>query len=247
MNLEHILSVSGFPRTINRIIITCVDPKYPVSSLGEDFKDIPVYYDDNHRQQIEEDATGFFQFALTYNNYYNGFDIIEKREVHGSLPLGVVQLAYNDSTLVIGIPGDVYAFNQGGTGFAFGKPRAAGPSIAENLLRTLLLYMSTDGINTNIKNIDLMMHPDCGLFANNVGCIDEACSAAAKLLSSDGKNYEGSEYHQLETEHKERGVQDIQGSVYSLPITGRRGSIDIRVIVPPYQQRQPGVTKIIKE
>ena len=233
MKLEECVKMFDIPKHIERIIITCVDPHYPVSSLG--INDVEVYYDDDHVQK-SVDSTHIY---LVYNSETTSFHEINADNVHKSLSKGVVQLAYKDNTLVFGIPGDVYAFHPDGEGFGFGTPGKVPSLVAKQLLNDIMKH--SDVRNENMKII-VMAHNDCGLYANNVGKHCEEHKSAASFLNHDGSGFHTSEYCQMETEAKQESVEHLSKFLHNFGIP----ESNLRVITPEYKARTPGIIKAME-
>ncbi|MBI2581317.1 hypothetical protein HYV85_05965 [Candidatus Woesearchaeota archaeon] len=235
--VEDILRAKSAQQKAWRFIVTCVDPKYPARSLGEECQEADVWYDDSHVQQAG-DSKQFRQLFLVYDAASNSFKEITKDSVNENLPKGVVQLALGEgtreSTIVMGIPGDAYAFVNGkeGTGFAFGKPNGAAGDVAQAVLMALVQYCSAKA--SAAMRIWLMAHPDCGLFANNVGKFLYA-EAAWQLLK--GQHFIGSEYQSCEASEKLRGI---------VAVARMFPDATVHAVRPAYQERKAGIVKALE-
>jgi hypothetical protein len=218
---------------ISALEITCVDPAYAASSLPW-MSNVDVSYTPGnhplggHVQQ----APGLQQFFFRYNRQKGLMEPISQSDVHDNLPNGIMQLAYDadKEQAVLGIPGDVYAFSMNGAGFAFGKPKVAPAWVANAVLGEL---MNRHG-NPNGVDLYVMMHPDCGLFANNVGVISLRKEGVA--LDPSGKDFMGSAYQTAEHAAK----QDAKGCLYG------HGSM-LMTHSPEYVQRTPGIVSALKK
>lgn len=235
--VEDILRAKSAPQKAWRFIVTCVDPKYPARSLGEGCKEADVWYNDHHVQQVG-DSKQFRQLFLVYDSVSNSFKEITKDTVYENLPKGVVQLALGEGTregsIVMGIPGDAYAFVNGkeGMGFAFGKPNSAPGEAAQAVLRALVQYCSAKSVAAG--EIWLMAHTDCGLFANNAGKFSYA-EAAGQLLK--GQHFVGSEYQSCEASEKLRGI---------MAVARMFPDATVHAVRPAYQERKAGIVKALE-
>ncbi len=208
----EIFTSKGISQSARAVVITCVDPDYNAASLADDVSDmslktllagLDVWYDSSN---IQHAAPGWTQFALVYNGREERFVEIDKTLVKDSLQNGVVQIAVNTTgrTVVLAIPGDCYAFNRRGAGFAFGQPHAAGPDAATMLLQTVL-DCAVDW-DSGCVNLVLMAHPDCGLYAFNEGDIKDGKSLSPNTFLE-------STYHKCESDLKNRGFLDLSKAV----------------------------------
>jgi len=238
--LRIVLGNQGFSADFSKIVITCVDPKYPASSADPDELN-PVNYNSHHVQQAPPSDA---QVSLKYDARGN-FIPIPQEAVHDSLNQGVVQLDQHVTnqnlitsairTVVIGIPGDCYAFNQSGTGFSFNNPGYAQPQIAEQLLEALIRYSSSDNIQ-----FYAMAHPDCGLFANNVGKRKHELIETAKTLEQDLSSYPSSSYARVERLEKKKGADHLK------IILSRYSKVkEVHIVLPQYQARTPGIVNAL--
>ncbi len=235
--LAGILQSRGISREVKTIVITCVDPNYSTESLGLPGVGL-VQYDHNHVQQA--DPARFIQLFLAYNAMARRLESIAKEQVHESLPRGILQIASSKDTLVLGIPGDSYAFSTGGTGFAFGMPNHAPAIVAQDVLKGIVSY-STQKVGKKKVSAVVMMHPDCGLFANNVGRHDDAHIRAAQDLVNKKCVYTETEYCRLETEAKAKGAADAIRLINKL----LPGAV-VQIARPPYvNNRVPGVVNAL--
>jgi|GEM_PF-5255810 len=216
-DIDGIIEAKEIGRGFKTFVVTCVDPDYNASSLAavadKRLKKLltktDVWYDKSNVQQTGKD---YIQFNLAFNPLEKRFYEIDKTQVKDSLSNGVVQIAVCSAkkTIVIGIPGDSYAFNLAGAGFAFGKPDHAGPQAATSLVKTIL--NSTADFESDSVDLVLMAHPDCGLYACNEGSLQ---GALGKRLSPD--RFMNSRYQQSEDAHKHRGFLDLSNAVSDLP------------------------------
>ncbi len=231
--VADIFRAKSAPQKASRFIVTCVDPKYPAESLGEGCKEVDVWYDDLHVQQAGN-FKKFRQLFLAYDAASGSFKEIAKDNVNGNLPKGVIQLALGESSVVMGIPGDAYAFVNGkeGAGFAFGKPNRAPGDAARAVLTAIVNYCSAKA--SSAREIWLMAHPDCGLFANNVGKFSYA-EAAGQLLK-DG-HFAGSEYELCEMKEKLKGL---------IAVARMFPNAAIHAVRPAYQERKAGIVKALE-
>ncbi len=237
-NLVNLLNESGIKSNVTRLIITCIDPNYPVSSLGYGFEDIDVSYTPSNHElggHVQIAGKGFKQVFLRHKTP-DGYETIEQDKVHESLGDGVIQLAYRevDGTIVMGIAGDAYAFHPSGAGFAFANPGHISAEHSNDLLSTMIQYAE------EIKSVFVMTHPDCGLYANNVGSHQEPQISQAQLLEIDGSNYMNSSYNVTEHDEKRVAVENIKEIAYGL------GVREVKSITPKYQKRTPGVLKALE-
>ena len=221
---EEILDNAGI-EAVGTLIITCVDPTYPVSSLGPGCERYDVAYTSgehalgSHVQLAPPDAT---QVCMRYNKSTPSFETVGQELVHDSLQLGVIQIVLlEDGTAVMGIPGDALAFNPAGPGFAFGRPRVAPPFAAKEVLQARLARATGRAI--------LMAHPDCGAYAHSIG---KRHSFAYKVRAG----FMGSEYQRAEARDKAPGAADVRLLAGTLPV---------EVIPPPYRDRLPAVLKVL--
>ncbi|GBE19266.1 hypothetical protein BMS3Abin16_01881 [archaeon BMS3Abin16] len=212
----EIFTSKGISQNARAVIVTCVDPDYNAASLADDVSDeslktllagLKVWYDSSNVQQA---APGWTQFAMAYTGREKGFVEIDKKMVKDSLQNGVVQIAVDTrgKTVVLAIPGDCYAFNLKGAGFAFGQPHAAGPDAATMLLQTIL-DCAVDWENGGV-NLVLMAHPDCRLYAFNEGDIKDGKSLSTNTFLE-------STYHKCESHLKNRGFLDLSKAVSHRP------------------------------
>ncbi len=233
--IKIILENREFSPDFSKIVITCVDPKYPASSADSD-RSNPVKYDSHH---VQKSSSGDAQVSLKYDGN-ESFISIPHESVHDSLKQGVVQLdqhvtAQNLRTLVVAIPGDCYAFNPSGTGFSFDNPGYAKPKIAEQLLDALIKYSSSDNIT-----FYAMAHPDCGLFANNKGKRDHELVTTAEYLMKDISSYPSSNYSRVERTEKIKGAEHLKSILSHYPNVK-----EVHAVLPPYQPRIPGIVNAL--
>ncbi|MFV2041034.1 MAG: hypothetical protein ACC644_03485 [Candidatus Hydrothermarchaeales archaeon] len=233
----EIFNAKGVFQNAGTVVVTCVDPDYNAASLVDDVSDmslktllagLDVWYDSSN---IQHAAPGWTQFALVYNGGEERFVEIDKKLVKDSLQKGVVQIAVNTTgrTVVLAIPGDCYAFNQEGAGFAFGQPHAAGPDAATMLLQTLL-DCAVD-LDSECVNLVLMAHPDCSLYAFNEGDIRDGKSLSTNTFLE-------STYHKCESNLKNRGFLDLSKTV------SHRPNLRVSKAVPRYRpNRTPCISK----
>lgn len=221
---EEILDSAGI-EAVGTLIITCVDPAYPVSSLGARYERYDVAYTSGehalggHVQLAPADATQVF---LRYIEAARSFGRIDQEAVHSNLPQGVIQIALlEDGTAVMGIPGDALAFNPAGPGFAFGRPRVAPPFAAKEVLQALLAR--------GAGGVTLMVHPNCGAYAHSVG---KRHPFAMKV----GAGFMGSEYQRAEARDK------APGAAYVRLLSG---TVPVEVISPPYRERLPAILEAL--
>lgn len=217
-----LLEEAGFG-VFERIIITCVDCEYPVRCMGDAFAHFDVCYSAAH-EQLAPAAS-----ACLYLRTRAGgrFEPIHAGEVSRSLGEGVVQLAEVNGTLIMGIPGDVYAFYPEGTGFGFGKPYAVRPETARHLLHAVAAYGRT-------REIVAMIHPDCILVASNEGKY-QICAGEFNGL------FPVSAYGAWEAELKQAAAESLREYVQDTL------NIVFRTVSPAYVLRRPGILDAIRE
>lgn len=213
---EELLDSAGVT-VIETLIITCVDPAYPVSSLGARFESNQVAYTSTehalgaHVQLAPPDAT---QVSLRYIHDRRSFEAIGQEQVHASLPRGVIQVArLGSGAAVMGIPGDALAFSPAGPGFGFGQPRQAPPGAAKEVLQALLAR--------GVSSVTLMTHHDCGAYAHSIG-------RRHPLADKVRAGFMGSEYQRAEARDKAPGAAYVRLLA---------GSVPVEVISPPYHER----------
>lgn len=226
--LNIILGNQKFTPDFSKIVITCVDPKYPAAAIDPEKSD-PVRYNSQHTQQA---APGDAQVSLKYDGNGNVIPIAQT-SVHDSLKQGVVQLDQHLATLVIGIPGDCYAFNPSGTGFSFDNPGYAKPQISEQLLGALISYSKSSSIEFYV-----MSHSDCGLFANNEG--KRRYVELARSLENDISSFPSSSYARIEHDQKMKGAEHLKKFLSAYP-----NVTSVNVVTPSYQPRTPGIVKAL--
>jgi hypothetical protein len=234
MQLDEILDYKKMPKNLNRLIMTCADPNYPVSSMGDEFSAIEVSYDSEHIQQV---GKGYKQLPLLYDKI-DKWMMLEKELIHEALPLGVAQLAWNKErgVIVVGATGDAYTCHPEGTGFGFGT-RNAPPHMMLELLGTLLTYGQKG--SSNFQDVAIMAHPDCLAFAAGPGVSSIKVSAFASALSQNPEEYLGSKYQLTEREQKHQGFEAIKDMGYALGVNR------VRKIVPLYlPNRLPGTHRL---
>ncbi|MBN1503294.1 hypothetical protein JW930_07180 [Candidatus Woesearchaeota archaeon] len=241
-NIKKILQ-GKIPKTIDEIVLMCVDSKYPGTCLGNGFEEIGVYYDDAHIQRADSTWT---LVALRYNG--TEFEIVDRRQLavnrpkdkleqraHKYLQEGFIQLAYRDGMVVVGIAGDAGAFRFSGDGFGFGTKNAP-PRVAHELIEALFGF-------SNVPNEDicvyLMKHPDCGHYAAGAGRklereIDQLEEVYAQRQ---GTAFINSEYKKIEETHKNEGEKDLNKTL------ARLGASCVEAIVPKYMRREPEVLR----
>ena len=214
-----ILKDAGFGN-FEKIIITCVDPQYPVRSLGDEFVRFDVSYTDTNEQRTEA-ATARLDLRIRGDGR---FSCIRPEAVRDFLNEGVVQLSQVDEVMVMGIPGDVYAFYPEGTGFGFGKPYAVRPEQARQLLRALAAYGHS-------SEVVAMIHPDCMLVAHNEGKYQVF---AGEPISP----FPTSPYGIWEKSLKQDAAESLRIYVETTL------KLHFRAVSPPYVERRPGVLKV---
>ncbi len=229
----------GLEKNVDLFILTCVDPKYPASSLKEGVDDAEirervaqanVSYDENHVQQ----APGYSQAFYAYID--GKFERIDKSRVHENLPNGVIQVAAGKGVAVVGIPGDVLALDRDGPGFAFGNPGKAPAEAALSFLDSFIEYAKEHGKELYFV---AMSHKDCGAYANNVGKLEPALKEAGLTLNKEGKDYEGSAYEQREGKDKQLAARSLVEHLNSTGINR------IYVFTPKYVERTPGIVRAL--
>ena len=212
----NVLIDAGFGR-FEQIIITCVDPDYPVGSLGREFERLDVSYTSGNEQRARK-ATA----RLDLRGWgHGGFSPIGPEDVHDLLGAGVVQLSQVGSALVMGIPGDVYAFYPRGTGFGFGNPYAVRPEEARQLLRSLAAY-------GHASEVVAMTHPDCRLVANNEGKYQ---TCAGECIDP----FPASPYRAWEKRLKQDAAESLRAYVQDVL------NLRFRVELPAHVPRRPAV------
>lgn len=256
-SVQNLLSDADMPASIDTLIISCIDPSYPIKdlalkitnkALAEKIANVDVHYDDMHVQRTNT----FKQLLMVYDKRKDfgikkakkSFKPIKQEEVHANLRNGVLQIAANEEMrmMILGIAGDSYAFKNYGAGFSFDNPDYAGPSVAQNALKGILTNIAKTGHGP--KKIILIRHPDCGLFANNKGKIDKSWNwnlhSTPEEIKQDGTNFVGSNYHQFELSEKERGYKDSRDIILKF-------NPEIKVIsaIPDYKLRTPGIYKAL--
>jgi len=239
VQMVDFLRAANASQEVLRIILTCVDKDYAVKSLGVACAGIDVSYDSNHVQQVGE-PTKFSQLFLAYDASSGGLVKIAKNEVHESLPKGIMQLALGKQDLVIGIPGDCYALDPEGKGFAFGVPDLAKGHVAQAALKSIVEHSTMKVPNSSVSTY-LMMHPDCGLFANNVGKHDETCIKAAHDLVTHKRSFPNSEYCKIEGIAKNIAMGEAVSLLQQL-LPGA----NISAIRPAYVTREAGIVNALK-
>jgi hypothetical protein len=123
--------------------------------------------------------------------------------------------------VVIGTPGDVYAFYPEGSGFGFGKPYTVHPDQARQLLRALAAC-------GHASEIVAMTHPDCVLLAHNEGRY-QIC--AGERIDT----FPDSPYGAWERELKQNAAASLRDYVLQTL------DIPFRVVSPAYVRRRPGI------
>ena len=219
--LHGFLKNAGFGQ-FEQILITCVDPDYPVRSLGKEFQYLDVSYTTDN-EQCAQKATARLDLRFWG---HGGFSPICPEDVHELLGAGVVQLSQVDSVAVLGIPGDVYAFYPKGSGFGFGNPYAIRPDESRQLLHSLAVYGRT-------SEVIAMMHPDCMLVAYNVGKYQTYASA---LIDS----FPSSPYSAWEMQLKQGAAESLRVYVQNTL------NLRFRLVSPVYVARRPVVLKTIR-
>ena len=214
------LKNAGFGR-FEQIIITCVDPDYPVRSLGKEFQCLDVSYTSDN-EQCSQTATARIDLRFWG---HGGFSPISPEDVHDLLGVGVVQLSQVGSVVVLGIPGDVYAFYPKGTGFGFGNPYAIHTDESRKLLRSLAVY-------GHASEVIAMMHPDCMLIANNEGKYQTYTN---NLIDP----YPSSSYGAWEKQLKQSAAESLRTYVQNTL------NLRFRLVSPVYVARRPVVLKTI--
>lgn len=147
------------------------------------------------------------QVSLVYKKDPDRLEAIRQCDVPDNLRYGVVQFAYHEptKTLVMGIPGDAYAFNPFGKGFAYDNPDYAEPEVANAILKGVLEY------SEGLEKIKIMNHSDCDLYAHNEGKLRIAPRNSAEDLRTDGYNFMNSIYEWFyERRDKNDGVKAIK-------------------------------------
>jgi hypothetical protein len=218
--LHGVLKNAGFGQ-FEKVIITCVDPDYPVRSLGKEFECLDVSYTSDN-EQCAQTATARLDLRFWG---HGGFSSIDPEDVHELLGVGVVQLSQVDSVVVLGIPGDVYAFYPKGTGFGFGNPYAIRPDESRQLLHSLAVY-------GHASEVIAMMHPDCMLIANNEGKYQTYTTDLVGPFPS-------SSYGVWEMQLKQNAAESLRTYVQNTL------NLRFRLVSPVYVARRPVVLKTI--
>jgi hypothetical protein len=221
VKVPHLIFKNAGFGQFEQIIITCVDPDYPVRSLGKEFECLDVSYTSDNEQRVQA-ATARLNLRFWG---HGGFSPIGPEDVHDLLGAGVVQLSQVDSVVVLGIPGDVYAFYPRGTGFGFGNPYAVRPDESRQLLHSLAVY-------GHASEVIGMMHPDCMLVAQNKGKYQTYASALTDPFPS-------SPYGAWEMQLKKGAAESLRAYVQNIL------NLRFRLVSPEYVARRPSVLKTI--
>ena len=201
--VKRVLISHMFPTNASRLLISCVDPAYPVDSMDSKLN-TGICYDGKHVLLAPQYAP---RLCLVYNKDRNRFVEINPEQVNENLPNGVVQLsATTGGVIIMGIPGDVYAWNPVAEGFGFGNPKAAPHYLAEKVVKGILGHISTRPANLEVL---AMSHPDCGCVAHNIVAAigaDPWLDEVRVTLDQAGSDYMASGYRSIEANRKEGGA-----------------------------------------
>ncbi|OIO64710.1 hypothetical protein COY28_05715 [Candidatus Woesearchaeota archaeon CG_4_10_14_0_2_um_filter_57_5] len=248
-SIIHLLDEAGLPLVFDQLHISCVDPCYPaqvsfptleLDHIRGRYKtvDVDVSYTPEHVQV----APSGWQQLLVRHAGDGLFERIRAGDVHDALSDGVLQLAAgtdgnNQPALVMGIPGDSYAFLkpkradparrlahsfpehadflgtqylQGG-GFAFGDPTAAPASLANTVLYAIVQRAS----EAKHLRVYVHSHPDCGQFAYSVGRGFPLLESLREGLDPEGQSFTSSRYHAMELAFKTQAQSDLFSTLNS--------------------------------